>query len=172
MKLANYTALAAAMLLAAGPAWAAETKVPEGTEFPMRIEEALSSKSAMQGDRFTISLTDDVKLPDGTVLKAGYRGVGEVVDAHPSGMLGKSGHINVRLTYLKVGEQQIRLRASKSTQAKGNTTNQIVGVVLIGVFAAVIKGHNTEIASGTAVTAYADDDTTLNTPIEPPPLET
>jgi len=169
MKFANFTALAAALLLAAGPAWA-ETKVPEGTEFPMRIEEALSSKSAVQGDRFTVTLTDDVTLPDGAVLKAGYRGVGEVVDAQPSGMMGKSGRINVRLTYLKVGEQQIRLRASKSSQAKGNTTNQIVGVVLIGVFAAVIKGHNTEIAKGTMVTAFADDDSVLQTPVEPPPV--
>src|SRR4051812_39771442 len=65
----------------------ADIVVPEGTEFPVRLEEALSSSTAKEGDRFTVTLDDDVKLPDGTLLRAGYRGVGEVVEARDNGML-------------------------------------------------------------------------------------
>lgn len=83
--------MATAFSLTAGQSLGATVKVPEGTEFPMRLEETLSSKSANEGDRFTVSLVDDVKLSDGTVLRGGYRGVGEVVDARNSGMLGKTG---------------------------------------------------------------------------------
>lgn len=168
MKFRGLTAALAAMSLVAGPALA-DVKIAEGTELPMRLEDPLSSKTANEGDRFTVSLAEDVKLEDGTVLHAGYRGVGEVIHAKKSGMLGRSGELNVRLTYFKVGEERVRLRASKGSEGKGNTTNQIVGVVLIGVFAAFIKGHNTEIPKGTLVTAYIDQDATLPTPLPPPP---
>lgn len=176
MKFANGAALAAALLLAAGPGWAAQPqiKVPEGTEFPVRLEDALSSKTASEGDRFTISLTDDVKLPDGTVLKAGYRGVGEVVEARASGALGRTGRLNIRLTYLKVGDQRIRLRASKTVQGGHNTGAQVAtGVLLLPIWpvAALIKGKSTQIAKGAMITAYADRDTTLDAPVAPPPAD-
>jgi hypothetical protein len=144
-------------------------KVTEGTEFPMRLEDALSSKTAQAGDRFTVSLNEDVRLPDGTILRAGYRGVGEVVVAEKNGMLGKSGKLSIRLVYLKVGDQRIRLRATKGSEGKGNTTNQVVGVVFLGVFAAFIKGHSIEIPKGTQITAFVDQDAELQTPFVPPP---
>lgn len=111
MKHLLMVAGAATLLGLAPPAWAQTTaattaisqiKVAEGTEFPIRLEEAISSSSATEGDRFTISLDDDVKLTDGTVLRAGYRGVGEVVEARDNGLLGKNGKLNVRLLYLRV----------------------------------------------------------------------
>ena len=57
--------------LAGGQAWAAPERIVEGTEFPIRFEDSLSSKTNTEGDRFTISLADDVKLSDGTVIPAG-----------------------------------------------------------------------------------------------------
>ncbi|HST91699.1 MAG TPA: hypothetical protein VLJ13_05825, partial [Brevundimonas sp.] len=84
----------------------AQIAVPEGSEFPVRLEESISSSTAKEGDRFTVTLDDDVKLPDGTMLRAGYRGVGEVVEARDNGMLGKNGKLNVRLLYLKVGDDR------------------------------------------------------------------
>ena len=86
-------------------------------------------------------------------------------------MLGKTGKLNVRLNYLKVGDERIRLRASKSVQGAHNTGAQVVTVVLVGVFAGFIKGKNTEIPRGTMITAFADQDTTLATPLPPPPPE-
>lgn len=148
----------------------ADTKVPEGTEFPVRIEEPLSSKTSNTGDRFTISLVGDVTLPDGTVLKAGYRGVGEVADAQKNGMMGKSGKLSLRVNYLKVGDERIKLRATKASEGKGNTTNQVVGVIFLGVFAAFIKGHSVDIPKGTKFSAFADTDQTLPTPLADPPV--
>lgn len=168
MKFQKIVALAAAWSLAAGPVLAG-TKVAEGTEFPMRLEETLSSKHAQEGDRFTVSLTEDVKLPDGTVLKAGYRGVGEVIEARDNGMLGKTGKLNVRLVYLKVGDDRIRLRASKGAQGDHRTGTQVVTFVFLGVFAGLIKGKNVTIPKGASIIAYADEDKELATPLPPPP---
>ena len=180
MRFQKIAALAAALSLAAGPVPAqtpasgkvpapVQTKVAEGTEFPMRLEETLSSKHAQEGDRFTVSLTEDVKLPDGTVLKAGYRGVGEVIEARDNGMLGKTGKLNVRLVYLKVGEDRIRLRASKAAQGDHRTGTQVVTFVFLGVFAGLIKGKNVTIPKGASIMAYADEDKELAAPLAPPP---
>jgi hypothetical protein len=133
------------------------------------MEDSLSSKTANEGDRFTVSLTEDVKLPDGTVLKAGYRGVGEVAVAEKNGMMGKSGKLSLRLNYLKVGDDRIKLRATKASEGKGNTGNQVVGVIFLGVFAAFIKGHSVEIPAGTKFSAFADQDQVLATPLADAP---
>lgn len=167
------TALACVFAITApGLAQAAPITVPEGTEFPLRMEDTISSKTAHEGDRFTVTLTADVRLSDGTVLKSGYRGQGEVVHAEKSGMVGKTGKLDLRVNYLKVGEQRIRLRGAKNGQGKHNTGAQVVTVVLVGVFAAFIKGKNTEIPRGATFNAFADQDTTLDLPIAPPPPTT
>lgn len=170
MKLTHAAAAIVLVSLIASPALA-ETKVPEGTEFPMRLEDTLSSKSANGGDRFTISLTDDVKLPDGTIIRAGYRGVGEVVEARKNGMLGKTGKLNIRLTYIRIGDQRIRLRASRDAQGRHNTGAQVGTFLLLWPAAAFIKGKSTKITKGTILTAYSDQDVVLETPLAPPPPE-
>lgn len=161
-------AVAAAGLLAATSAFA-QVKVPEGTEFPMRLEEAISSASAQEGDRFTISLDDDVTLPDGTVLRAGYRGVGEVVEARDNGMLGKAGKLNVRLVHLRVGEERIRLRANKGAKGEGRVGAQVATVLLLWPVAPFIRGKEVTIKKGTLMTAYSDQDAVLATPLAPAP---
>jgi hypothetical protein len=160
--------------LAAPPAPAvaailAPIKIVEGTEMSVRIEDRLTSKDANEGDRFTITLDDDVTLSDGTVLKAGYRGVGEIVEARRNGAMGRTGKLNIRLNYLKVGEQRIRLRGAKSAQGDHRTGTQVVTVVLVGVFAGFVKGKNTEIPKGTLVSAFVDQDVMLDRPVIAPP---
>ncbi|WP_430424176.1 hypothetical protein [Phenylobacterium sp.] len=177
MKLQKIVALAAAWSLAVGTAAlpgaavAATVKIPEGTEFTVRLEESISSKHAQDGDRFTISLDDDVKLADGTVLRAGYRGVGEVVDARKSGMLGKTGKLAIRLVYLKVGEERIKLRAQRGSQGSHNTGVQVASLLLLWPALPFIKGKNTSIPKGTMMTAFADVDTMFEAPLPPPPNE-
>ncbi len=160
---------AAAPVAAPEAAPPTQAKVPEGTEFPIRLEEAISSSSASEGDRFTISLEDDVKLPDGTILRAGYRGVGEVVEARDNGMLGKNGKLNVRLVYLKVGDDRIRLRANRGAKGETRVGATVATVILFWPAAPFIKGKDVAIKKGTMMTAYADQDVLLPTPLAPPP---
>jgi hypothetical protein len=171
MKRTLATMVAWAVLCTAAPVVAnAETiKVPEGTEFPIRLEDSLSSSTAKEGDRFTISLDDDVKLPDGTLLRAGYRGVGEVIDARNNGMLGKNGKLDVRLVYLKVGDDRVRLRANKGAKGETRVGATVATVILFWPAAPFIKGKDVTLKKGTIMTAYADQDTSLSTPVPAPP---
>lgn len=170
MKIKMAALLGFATLLASTSAFA-QIKIPEGTEFPVRLEEAISSSAATEGDRFTIVLDDDVKLADGTVLRAGYRGVGEVVEARDNGMLGKNGKLNVRLSYLKVGDERVRLRATKGTKGETRVGATVVTVLLFWPAAPFIKGKDVSIKKGTMMTAYADQDTILPTPLAQPPAD-
>ena len=162
------TALGLITALLASPAFAGPI-VSEGTEFQIRVEDALSSSTAQEGDRFTISLEDDVKLSDGTVLRAGYRGVGEVVEARDNGMLGKNGKLNIRLLYLKIGDDRVRLRANKGAKGETRVGATVATVILFWPAAPFIKGKDVSIKKGTMMTAYADQDVPLPSPVPPPP---
>lgn len=169
MKFTPAVAVLAATAIFANTAAAETVKVPEGTEFRVRLEDELSSKTATEGDRFTVSLVDDVSLPGGVVLHAGYRGVGEVVNAEKSGRVGKKGQLNIRVNYLRVGEERIRLRGSKGSEGSGNTGNMVAAIAFGGAFGLLVKGKSANLAKGTQFTAFSDSDTELTTPVPAPP---
>jgi hypothetical protein len=164
-----YKSVAAALFIMAGTAAHAETiKVPEGTELVVSVEEKLSSDTNHEGDRFSISLDEDVKLPDGTILRAGYHGVGEVVEVRDNGALGKNGKLNVRLVYLKVGDDRIKLRATKGAKGATRVGATVATVILFWPAAPFIKGKDVSIQKGTIMTAYVDQDTSLPSPLAAP----
>lgn len=169
MKIKLAAALGGLALFAATSAFA-EIVIPEGTELSMRVEDAISSSTAHEGDRFTISLDEDVKLPDGTILRAGYRGVGEVVEARDNGMLGKNGKLNIRLVYMKVGDDRVRLRANRGAKGETRVGATVVTTLLFWPAAPFIKGKDVGIKKGTVMTAYVDQDVKVASPLPPPPV--
>jgi hypothetical protein len=155
---------------AAAPAVAPhKVKIPEGTELTIRFNDKLSSERNTEGDQFSISLDDEVKLPDGTVLKPGYRGKGEVTDAKKKGFMGQAGEMNVRLNYLRVGDTRVRLRASKGGEGKGAMGATIALTVLFGPLGLLKRGHDIEIKEGQTITAFVDQDAEIDVPVAPPP---
>lgn len=158
-----------AVIAPAPPAPVIQVKVPEGTEFLLRLETSLSSKTAQVGDRFNVTLDDDIRLSDGTVLRAGYRGVGEVVAAQKNGAMGRTGKLSILINYLKVGDQRIRLRGTRAAEGDHRTGAQVATVILVGVFAGFVKGKNIEITKGTRLNAFTDQDVMLDGPLPAPP---
>ncbi len=168
MKTIAFAAVLAALSLTATPG-AAQVIAPEGTAFPVRLEDTLRSRTAQEGDRFTFTLAEDVELPDGTVLPAGYRGVGVVDDARANGFLGRTGKLRVRLDYLKVGEAEIPLRAVRARKGGHRTVTQVVSALIFWPVTPLIKGKDTSLRRGTMLTAYADADVVLRAPVAAPP---
>lgn len=156
-------------LAAPVPAPAQTVKIPEGTEFIIRFEDKLSSGSNTEGDQFSISLDEGVKLADGTVIPDGYRGRGEVVAAKKKGFMGQAGELNIRLSYIRIGDTRVRLRASKAGEGKGAMGATIALTVLFGPLGLLKRGHDIEIKQGQTLTAYADQDADLTLPLAPPP---
>ena len=143
-------------------------RVTEGIEVTIRFDQKLSSATATQGDRFNITLDDKITLADGTVIPAGYHGVGEVTVAEKRGMMGRAGQLNVRLEYIKIGDTKVRLRASQSQEGKSSVGATVALTVLFGPIGLIKKGHDIEIQPGQTMKAYIDGDATIATPVPPP----
>ena len=73
-------------LTEAPPPARTSVRIPEGTEVRVQFDEQLSSATASSGDTFSISTDEDIRLSDGTIIRAGYRGKGEVTSADKNGL--------------------------------------------------------------------------------------
>jgi hypothetical protein len=133
----------------------------EGEEVDLQFAQDLSSKTAAEGDPVAFTLVDDVKVDGVVVAKAGSRAFGEVSKAEKSGMMGKAGELSIRLNYLKVGEEKIKLRGTKGKEGQSGVTSTIVLTVLFGPIGLIKHGKNVEIKQGQAFHAYVADDILL-----------
>ena len=158
------------------PAFARTTVlVPEGTEASISVEDKLSSETSHEGDRFSITLMDDIVLADGTRLPAGLKGAGEVTHAKKKGMMGKPGELNVRFDYLKSGPTKIKLRGQKGAEGDARYGTTITLTVLFGPLGLIKHGKDVEIKPGQRMTVFTDADasvtldgpTPASTPVAP-----
>src|SRR4051812_48435427 len=160
-------AVAALFVMAGASAYAQTVKVPEGTEVVISVEDKLSSDTNKEGDRFSISLADDVILADGAKLPAGLKGAGEVTHAKKKGMMGKPGELNVRFDYLKMGDTKIKLRGQKGAEGDARYGTTITLTVLFGPLGLIKHGKDVEIKPGQKMTIFTDSDATIELPGAP-----
>jgi hypothetical protein len=132
-----------------------------GTEVPVRTRTELSTqdKALRVGQRFEIETSEPVSLNGQLVIPVGTPGVGEITSVKNKGMWGKSGHFDVRLLYLRVGDRQIRI--SGTTDDKGKAG----GVAAVAVSAIVflpagffMTGTSARLPAGTIIKGFLDED--------------
>lgn len=141
----------------------------EGSDVPLKFAQALSSKTAAEGDPVAFVLDGDLKIGKVVVARAGSPAFGEVSHVEKSGMMGKAGQLNVRLDYLKVGDSKIKLRGTKGREGASGTTGAVVLTVLFGPIGLIKHGKNIKIPQGTPLKAYAAEDIALPVaPLTPP----
>jgi hypothetical protein len=58
----------------------------EGVDVPLVFADDLSSKTAAEGDPVSFTLSEDLKVGDVVVAKAGCKAIGEITNAKKSGM--------------------------------------------------------------------------------------
>jgi hypothetical protein len=133
----------------------------EGEDVSLQFAQDLSSKTAAEGDPVAFTLVDDLKVEGVVVAKAGSRAFGEVSKAEKSGMMGKAGELSIRLNYLKVGEEKIKLRGTKGKEGESGVTSTVVLTVLFGPIGLIKHGKNVEIKQGQAIHAFVADDISL-----------
>jgi hypothetical protein len=143
------------------PAAPAKYKLREGEDVDLQFAQDLSSKTAAEGDPVALTLVDDIKVDGVVVAKAGCKAVGEVSKAEHSGMMGKAGELSIRLDYLKVGDEKVKLRGTKGKEGESGVTSTVVLTVLFGPIGLIKHGKNVEIKQGQALHAYVADDILL-----------
>jgi hypothetical protein len=150
--------------------------VPAGTIIEIALVDAVSTKTAKQGDKFAIELVSPISLDGAVLVPAGTRGVGQVVDSQPPGSFGKPAKLSIAARYLELNGAQIPLKATKlAVRGQDNTAGVYAAswVPYAGILAGAIPGGGTELAAGTHAFAKlaSDLDAPASTP-PPPPTST
>lgn len=152
---------------------AAPLQVAAQTIVMIEIAEELSSRTAVQGQRFAIRLAEPIRLDgDRVLVPAGVMGEGEVIHVRKAGFAGKAGELIVAARHLNCGSTSIPLGRfkfgstgddrSKTAGAVGAAASGVAGVLPAGaigtVVAFMIKGGQIEVPVGARGTARLKTD--------------
>jgi len=143
----------------------AQIVLPEGTRVRVRLDQALSSGTAEEGQSVNLSVTDDVRVGDTVVVPQGATCVGTVVKAIPRGRLGRAGKLDFSIErVVAVDGTSIPLRYSPSK--KEGSSSAVKSGVLAGAAAVVfwpaapvfllMHGKDVTINKGMVVEVFTD----------------
>lgn len=184
MKVLGLTALALAGLSSSSFAQTAETVVAPvapvaavaavaavpaasvlraGTNVQLRTLTSLSTKGKKlkAGDRFDLETADAVTVNGQIAIPARSPAVGEITSIRNKGMWGKSGAIQARVVYVRVGERNIRLSGQLDDKGSTGTAGVIGAVVLLPVAGFFTTGTSAEIPAGSPVSGFVEEDVAL-----------
>jgi len=130
--------------------------VPAGKVLTVRLADELGSKISQAGQSFGGALAKPVEVNGETVIPAGARVQGEVVDAKPLGRFAGGAQLQLKLDSVRVGGQDMPVQTAMFTQTlkgKGKRTGVMVGGgaglgALIGGLAGGGKGAAIGAAAG------------------------
>jgi hypothetical protein len=157
-----------------------DLNVPTGTEMSVRIDTALSSRTARREDLVDGTLTESVRVDGRVAIPAGARVRGIVTNAEPAGRASSGGRIEMTFDQLQLPNgRRVDIRSSvasieeegfsKKRAGLGAVIGGILGGVLDGKKGALIgvlvggggavvadKGNEVEIPAGTVVNLRLD----------------
>ena len=146
----------------------------EGTPMKLRLERAISSKTATVGDSVEFTLQEDLKAGDTIVAPLGSMAVGTVSAVKASGHFGKAGQLGLRLLYLKAGDVRVPLRGAQGSEGHGREGVVVGLVVAFGVLGFLKHGQQAQVPAGTIIDAEVDQDTdfapSASAPVQAPEL--
>ena len=87
--------------------------------------------------------------------------MGEITDVRNKGMWGKSGRINGRVLFVRVGDRQIRLTGAFDDKGVTGTAGVVAAVVFIPVAGFFMTGTSARISAGSTVKGFLDEDLTV-----------
>ena len=138
------------------------------------LAEPVSSRTIKRGDMFKITLAAPVMLGERTVIPAGAAGMGQVVDAAPSGTLGRPAKLLLAARYLEVGGTHVPLRAMQLGRAGTDETGVVLAtsfIPYVGFIGAFLHGGEIEIPTGTVASAKLAADVPAVRPIAATPSD-
>lgn len=155
---------------------AALVTVPALTPVAVRLDEQISSNKNRPGDRFRITVAEDVRIGDALIIPAGSAGEGEVIHAAKSGAGGKAGELILAARFVRVGDVDIRLRSfALGVVGKDQTNSSLAASMIIGPFAMFVKGGVVTVPPetlGIAKTALEFRLPAVVSPTPPPAVQT
>ena len=158
-------AIYSSMFTLANPATntAVPVVIPDGTEISAVTTETITSKTANEDDPITFKVDEDVIINGHVVIAKGTTLKGVVTNAKKSGRMGKGGELNVRVeSTTTVDGQKLKVRAAKGKAGDDKTGSTIALTIFISPLFLLKRGKNAEIAAGTKIKVFTDEEKTVN----------
>ncbi len=158
MPAAAQTAETQAVAAPAAATQTAQVMLQRGTEVKLRLMQALNSKHTKSGERFNLEVAEPVTVGGRTVIPVGTRAVGEVTNVVKKGAFGKSGKIDTQLTYVMIGDRQVRLDGRGHQAGAGGTAATVGVAIAAGVFSAFVTGKSADLPVGAPMNGFVAED--------------
>lgn len=143
-------------------------RLPSRTVVHVALDEPLTSQTHVVGDRFAVTVTDDVLADDKIAIPAGTRGFGDITFVTDRGAFGKPGIIGITLRYLEMGEKILLLDGRYREEGGNNNGITAATMFAVGVFSGLIKGKVAIIPEGRVLKARVREDYVFESPIYQP----
>jgi hypothetical protein len=114
----------------------------------------VSSRTVTAGGRFVLRVDQPVTVNGATVIPAGAKAWGEVLDAQKSGSVGKAGRLQARLVSVEVGGDQVPISGKQQTAGEKGGTQVALGFLGMGPLALLAPGNNAKLKAGEIFNAY------------------
>jgi hypothetical protein len=147
--------------------------IPALTPVTLKVDDAITSKTARRGDRFSLTMIADIIVDGIVVVPRGARGEGEVVHAAGVGFGGRAGELIVAARFLEVGSERLPLQSFRIFKAGANNSAEAIGLMaaagVVGAVAAMfVTGTSAEIGAGQFAMAKTTRAFTLPPPAAAP----
>jgi hypothetical protein len=131
-----------------------------GTEVPMktRVELTTKGKALRVGQRIDMEVAENITVSGQTVIPAGTPAIGEITSIRNKGAWGKSGNIEARVLYLRVGDRQIRCSGVFNDKGTTGTAGVVAAVAFVPIAGFLTTGTSAHIPLGAPVKAFLDED--------------
>ena len=168
-------AAAAAMVLADLPASVlpvpapaavgAAIVLPAGTAIQLVTVDALDSRTAKQGQRFALRVSEDVIVGPAIVIPRGTPAIGEVEAVSGKGMVGKAGRLELRPLFIELGGERIYLTGTTDQRGRDSTAGVAVGSLLFSGLGIFITGKSAAVPAGSLLPGRIRTDVTILQPV-------
>ena len=127
--------------------------LPAFSPLKVMLDEELSSQTHGVGDKFTVTVLEDVVDRDTVVIPKGSIGHGKVTFATAKGGFGKPGIIAISLTKLELADREVELDGRYREEGRNKNGAVVATWLAVGVFSGFIKGKPGSIEKGRELVA-------------------
>jgi ABC-type transport system substrate-binding protein len=114
--------------------------VPAGTPITVRLQNSISSATAVPGQSFDFTLVEPLVIDGKTVAPAGAAGQGRVIAARQSGRLHNAGYLRVGLASIGINGKQVPVQSSSIFVSGGRYAKRNVAYIGGGAGAGALIG--------------------------------
>jgi len=137
---------------------AQEAVLPANSEVVLTMNETVSSKSHRLGEKFSLTVAQDVKAEGAVVIPRGTRAVAQITRRTGKGGFGKSGKLDFTIRYLDHNGMQIPLEGRHHQAGEGRGGAAVGAVVAAGLIGGMmVKGKSAKIEEGREFTVRTVD---------------